>query len=211
MVEGKHGAEGGTQKVPGCARQAAALHDVQPCAAPRCCSRPCRPSASTTQSTFTCFHCTHALLKPPPLQAEKKKRVRTRRGQSRPAGPNTPLDDFFAEFPEFDYNSRGSATHEFERMCDYFHWCKNDPAQKAAHRRFKDALVLQFNETYGTDVNSLRSWQALAEAIGIDPIPETLKECRAVRGYMFRTSCSLMYGRLTAVMTGSGDLPRQHR
>lgn len=53
---------------------------------------------------------------------------------------------------------------------------------KNAHSRFKDALVLQFNETYGTEVDSLRSWQALAQVIGIDPIPETLEVCQAVCG-----------------------------
>ncbi|KZV62993.1 hypothetical protein PENSPDRAFT_228214 [Peniophora sp. CONT] len=44
----------------------------------------------------------------------------------------------------------------------------------------KDALVQQFNATYGTDVNSLTSWQALVGAVGIDPIPNSLDECQTI-------------------------------
>ncbi|KAI0033373.1 hypothetical protein K488DRAFT_28761, partial [Vararia minispora EC-137] len=95
---------------------------------------------------------------------------------------DTPLDDFFASYPDFSYNPRASATDEFYRMCDEFGWDskRNTQKRRKAHQLFKDALVHQFNQTYGTEVNSLRSWQALCEALGLDEIPDTLKDCQEV-------------------------------
>jgi hypothetical protein len=45
---------------------------------------------------------------------------------------------------------------------------------------FRDALVLEFNEIYGTDENDLRSWQALCRVLSIVPVPAMLNECRKV-------------------------------
>ncbi|KAG2102837.1 uncharacterized protein F5147DRAFT_706977 [Suillus discolor] len=93
-------------------------------------------------------------------------------------GIQTPLDDFFATYPAFDYNSSASASSEFHRMCGHFCWNKKDKEKKKAHRDFKDALVQQLNEIYGTDVNNLSSWRNLCQIVHISPIPDTLESCR---------------------------------
>jgi len=63
-------------------------------------------------------------------------------------------------------------------MCDQFCWNKADEEREQAHSDFKDALVQQFNEIYGTDVNNLTSWHNLCQIVRISPIPDTLKSCR---------------------------------
>ncbi|OJA12927.1 hypothetical protein AZE42_09298 [Rhizopogon vesiculosus] len=90
----------------------------------------------------------------------------------------TPLDKFFAKYPEFDYNSSASASREFYRMCNKFGWGKEDDERQCAHNDFKDALVQQFNHIYGTDADDLASWNTLCQIVRVSPIPDTLKSCR---------------------------------
>ncbi|KAG1867072.1 hypothetical protein C8R48DRAFT_704106 [Suillus tomentosus] len=92
----------------------------------------------------------------------------------------TPLDDFFATYPAFDYNSSASASSEFYRMCGQFGWDEEDKdkEREQAHCDFKDALVQQFNEIYGTDPKNLTSWRNLCQIVRISPIPDTLESCR---------------------------------
>ncbi|KAG1835362.1 hypothetical protein DFJ58DRAFT_670416, partial [Suillus subalutaceus] len=96
----------------------------------------------------------------------------------------TPLDNFFAKYPEFKYNSSVSASLEFYRMCDKFGWDKENEDEdenkkrKKASRGFKNALVQQFNDIYGTDVKNLVSWRTLCQIVHVSPIPDTLESCR---------------------------------
>jgi hypothetical protein len=46
---------------------------------------------------------------------------------------------------------------------------------------FQDALTVQFNDSYGTDVDDLTNWQGLSARLGMDPVPESLDACREVR------------------------------
>ncbi|KAI0033361.1 hypothetical protein K488DRAFT_47848 [Vararia minispora EC-137] len=89
---------------------------------------------------------------------------------------NTPLDAFFATYPSFAYDPSASATAEFARTCAQFRW--GEKRRKKAHRAFSTAMVAQFAATFGTDVGSLRSWQALCEAIDIEEVPDTLTKCK---------------------------------
>ncbi|KAG1882486.1 hypothetical protein F4604DRAFT_1879511 [Suillus subluteus] len=89
-----------------------------------------------------------------------------------------PLDNFFAKYPNFEYNSSASASLEFYRMCDEFGWDKEDKEREQASRDFKDSLVQQFNDIYGTDVNDLTSWRTLCQIVHVSPIPDTLESCR---------------------------------
>lgn len=90
----------------------------------------------------------------------------------------TPLDTFFATYPKFEYDSSASAPLEFYRMCDEFCWDREDEEREQASRDFKDALVKQFNDIYGTDVNDLASWRTLCQIVHVSPIPDTLESCR---------------------------------
>lgn len=75
-----------------------------------------------------------------------------------------------------------SASFEFYRLCNESRWDKKKRRQ--AHLDFKDALVKQFNQVYGTDENNLGDWQNLCYIVRIEPIPEDLDTCRKVS-----TSC----------------------
>ncbi|KAF8545643.1 hypothetical protein OG21DRAFT_1398628, partial [Imleria badia] len=78
----------------------------------------------------------------------------------------SPLEAFFANYaPRFQYNARASASLEFERLCNEFDWHKEDPRRKTAYRKFKAALVEQFNFLYGTDVNDIGAWQNLCHVV----------------------------------------------
>ncbi|KAG1882487.1 hypothetical protein F4604DRAFT_1678464 [Suillus subluteus] len=107
----------------------------------------------------------------------KRRRTTHERSQTQ---TQTPLDNFFAKYPEFKYNSSVSASLEFYRMCDKFGWDKEDKEREQASRDFKDSLVQQFNDIYGTDVNDLTSWRTLCQIVHVSPIPDTLKSCREV-------------------------------
>ncbi|KAF8848879.1 hypothetical protein BDZ45DRAFT_605233 [Acephala macrosclerotiorum] len=96
-------------------------------------------------------------------------------GNSRPADH---IDAFFAQHEEFDYNPSAPVWAEFSRMCDEFGWYIEDYEMRNAKRNFKSAMVQQFNDLYGTDMNDLDSWHKLCRILNIEPIPEGLKECR---------------------------------
>jgi hypothetical protein len=95
----------------------------------------------------------------------------------------TPLDTFFATYPKFEYDSSASAPLEFYRMCDEFGWDRENKEREQASRDFKDALVKQFNDIYGTNVNDLTSWRTLCQIVHVSPIPDTLESCREVEAY----------------------------
>lgn len=66
-------------------------------------------------------------------------------------------------------------------MCDKFGWDNDDYEMREARRKFKSAMVQQFNDLYGTDKEDLISWQKLCHILNIEPVPEELKKCREVR------------------------------
>lgn len=102
-----------------------------------------------------------------------------RGGKRRAHSLQSPLEDFFAKYyPEFDYDATASASHEFYRLCDELDWDSGDPEREDAHREFKNTLVKQFNEIYGTDEDDLGEWQNLCHIVDIDPIPDDLESCR---------------------------------
>ncbi|KAG1728066.1 uncharacterized protein EDB91DRAFT_1253656 [Suillus paluster] len=92
------------------------------------------------------------------------------------SGTQTPLDNFFAKYPEFEYNSSASASLEFNRMRDEHSW--DDEEREKAYHDFKDAIVHQFNHFYGTDADNLTSWRTLCQIVQVSPIPDTLESCR---------------------------------
>ena len=79
---------------------------------------------------------------------------------------------------------------EYCRLCDVL-GIDPDDKDNAVRDRLKDAMVLQFNSTYGTDVNSVASWQSLCRVLGISPVPPTLEECQSV-GYIFAHILSIV-------------------
>lgn len=48
----------------------------------------------------------------------------------------------------------------------------------------------QFASFYGSSVHDIRAWQVLCAALGINPIPKTIKECKDVRFQSIKVDCS---------------------
>ncbi|KAG6830505.1 hypothetical protein H0H92_000346 [Tricholoma furcatifolium] len=93
---------------------------------------------------------------------------------------HTPLREYFENYTEFDYDASQPAWEEFDRLANFFDWSKDEKNEERS--RFKDALVKAFNDTYGTDENSLELWQDLCRILRINPLPEGLHACqRAVK------------------------------
>lgn len=96
---------------------------------------------------------------------------------------------FFARFrPSFVYDPNKDPTKQFRYLCRLKGWYYMDkrererwlPEHREADDQFRDAMAQQFNVEFGTDVNSLDSWQYLCKAASVSLIPSTLRECRKV-------------------------------
>lgn len=49
------------------------------------------------------------------------------------------------------------------------------------HSQARIAYVVDhFNENYGTNYKDLSAWKQLCADLGIDPIPESIKQCKKV-------------------------------
>ncbi|KDQ53386.1 hypothetical protein JAAARDRAFT_183348 [Jaapia argillacea MUCL 33604] len=105
------------------------------------------------------------------------KRNRRKRNVQQDIGP-THLDDFFASYPAFTFDSSKPVMGEFRRMCREYRWGGYNPEKDEAYDLFKDALTQQFNAIYGTDVDEIDAWRNLCRVLRISPIPEGLKACR---------------------------------
>ncbi|TFK21859.1 hypothetical protein FA15DRAFT_64489 [Coprinopsis marcescibilis] len=92
---------------------------------------------------------------------------------------STPLEEFFAQYPNFDYHSASPATSEFRRLSRSQKWGgQHNEEREAAHSEFRTALVRQFNHLYGTDANDLEAWKYICEMVRIDPIPKTVSAAK---------------------------------
>ncbi|KDN37439.1 hypothetical protein RSAG8_10174, partial [Rhizoctonia solani AG-8 WAC10335] len=85
---------------------------------------------------------------------------------------------FFAQYPEFTYDSTRPVLSELKRMKRVLKWDNMTWQSSGALAGLRRALVLQFNLTYGTDQNDLASWQNLCRAMKVTNIPETLSACK---------------------------------
>ncbi|KAF6760720.1 hypothetical protein DFP72DRAFT_1165877 [Ephemerocybe angulata] len=96
---------------------------------------------------------------------------------------------FFAEYPDFNYDPTETAHSEFRRLCRSMGWERDDPEKVEAYADFQDAIVMQFNERFGTDADKLEPWQKLCRRLGIEPVPDNLKEAREA---VFNTHVNLV-------------------
>ncbi|KAG1731814.1 uncharacterized protein EDB91DRAFT_707621 [Suillus paluster] len=101
-----------------------------------------------------------------------------RRTPTPPAADDMPLAAFFAQFQSFSFNANQSSNKNFDRLIKVLNFGPNDPQRRAAREGFKDALVLEFNERFGTDGNDIAAWQNLCCVLRIVPVPDTIQECR---------------------------------
>jgi len=94
----------------------------------------------------------------------------------------SPIEAFFAQFNGrgFRHNPRESSTSEFHRLQRRMGWRRGDIMGERAFSQFSAALTSQFNINFGTDAESLESWQRICETLNIEPIPDNLKDAKKV-------------------------------
>jgi hypothetical protein len=93
-----------------------------------------------------------------------------------------PLAAFFAQFASFSFDENQSSNKNFDRLVKVMRITKKDPERRVVREGFKDALVQEFNERFGTDGNDLSNWQNLCNVLRIEPVPDTIQGCRQVCG-----------------------------
>ncbi|KAI0069692.1 hypothetical protein K474DRAFT_1714010 [Panus rudis PR-1116 ss-1] len=88
------------------------------------------------------------------------------------------IEAYFAQYPSFHFDASVQVTEEFHRLCDQFKWGKNRREQE--RKKLNEALVLQFNEFFGTNVDKYESWKYLCQILGVTEIPPSISKCRAI-------------------------------
>jgi hypothetical protein len=104
----------------------------------------------------------------------------TQTSNQRPTNQNQPLEIFFSQYPMFQYQPENSPVMEFKRLCEECGWEKESNEKKAARRKFNLAMAKEFNSLFGSDEKDINNWYKLCHVLRIEPVPDTLKECRAV-------------------------------
>jgi hypothetical protein len=95
-------------------------------------------------------------------------------------GDRKPLEIFFSQYPEFRYRPENSSVSEFHRLCRQYRWEKDGPEREVARYEFNLAMKMEFDSLYGSDEKDINNWHKLCYILSIDPVPDTLRECRAV-------------------------------
>ncbi|KAJ4039745.1 hypothetical protein NW758_008616 [Fusarium oxysporum] len=106
-----------------------------------------------------------------------------------------PVDLFFANFKEFDYQRTKPFFDEFYRMCDHFGW--SDEEATEPWYNFRVSLIQEFNYVVGEDKDNLLHWQNMFNLIGL-PKPTSLHEARTVSEARPAAICN---GKLTRYQT----------
>ncbi|KXN86038.1 hypothetical protein AN958_10595 [Leucoagaricus sp. SymC.cos] len=91
-----------------------------------------------------------------------------------------PLEEFFKQYSWFTYDPNESASEQFHRLQKEAGWKRDDPEQKAAWEDYLEALVGQFNASFGTDEDDLTAWHGLLAHIGVTDLPDSAKKCKQI-------------------------------
>lgn len=111
-----------------------------------------------------------------------------------------PIHNFFAQYPDFDYDPSKDYAREFERLRRFKNWptkgeCKKHrknpeltPEERAPiieeyeeiRKAFATAQAKAFGRDFGTEVKDMGAWIKLCTAAGIDPVPESKGRCKSV-------------------------------
>ncbi|CAL1699402.1 unnamed protein product [Somion occarium] len=128
----------------------------------------CRTDAKKTK--------TKDLVKDKSAAGETDKKEGPNKGtDSKSTHTRSHIDEFFRQYPAFDHQPEKAIMEEFRRMVEQLHLRDDD--LEVVHPRLKSAMVLDFNDFFGTDAHDLPSWWGLCGLLEIDPIPNTVDEC----------------------------------
>ena len=132
-------------------------------------------ASSAHTSDFKCLPCARLFGSKSALQKHRRKC-----SSAYPPKATTPLDRFFMSYKGFNYSPDASPSDEYQRLRDFYGWDRDDDEGEAAWLGYREALVQEFNDWYGTNADSLAAWHSLCKAIGFSPLPRSCEACRAV-------------------------------
>ncbi|TXC09634.1 hypothetical protein FocTR4_00005611, partial [Fusarium oxysporum f. sp. cubense] len=145
-----------------------------------------RPASRQCHRTNYIFQLKDDLFRPVPVVKKEPKAPRQR---------HYPVDLFFANFKEFDYQRTKPCFDEFYRMCDHFGW-PDEEATEPWHN-FRVSVIQEFNYVVGEDKDNLLHCQNMFSLIGL-PKPTSLHEARTVSEARPAAICN---GKLTRYQT----------
>lgn len=116
-------------------------------------------------------------------EGRRRESANARRTPTSSTGTPPPVDDaplaaFFAQFESFSFNANQSSNKNFDRLVRVMKCSPQDPDRRVVREGFKDALVLEFNARFGIDGNDISNWQNLCRVLRIDPVPDSIEDCR---------------------------------
>ncbi|CAK7216926.1 hypothetical protein SBRCBS47491_002989 [Sporothrix bragantina] len=88
----------------------------------------------------------------------------------------TPLDRFFASYPDFPYDRAQPPVESFRQLERFCGMRKNSEEQNQAWESYQQALVDEIRLWYGNE-KDLASWHQLCHAVGIRDPPPTMSQC----------------------------------
>jgi hypothetical protein len=95
--------------------------------------------------------------------------VRCRKGNPMPK--SDPVAEFFARFPDFNYNPDCTWPEEWRKL------------RHSIEEQLQRAAIKRFQSTYSFDSSDLAAWHKMCRVVGIVPPPPTHEECRMVCGW----------------------------
>ncbi|KAK0480932.1 hypothetical protein IW261DRAFT_1334956, partial [Armillaria novae-zelandiae] len=102
----------------------------------------------------------------------------------------TPIEAFFARYPDYPYDQSRETMSQFWEMSSQFGW--GESVRRESLGELRDAIAQQFNDIYGADVNDLQAWQRLCGLVGDGNIPDNIAACRAVIRRVHVNICDLV-------------------
>jgi hypothetical protein len=104
----------------------------------------------------------------------------TQTSKQRSINEDQPLKKFFSRYSRFQYRPQNSPIAEFDRLCKAYRWEQDGAEENHARYEFNIAMKREFDALYGSDEKDINNWYKLCHVVRIDPVPKTLKKCRAV-------------------------------
>ncbi|CAK7266892.1 hypothetical protein SEPCBS57363_002321 [Sporothrix epigloea] len=89
----------------------------------------------------------------------------------------TPLDRFFACYPEFQYDRDQPPAKSFRLLEHFSGWERNSTEQAEAWKSYQQALIDEVRLWFGNE-DDLASWHQLCRAVGIRKLPPKRRECK---------------------------------
>lgn len=90
------------------------------------------------------------------------------------------MDVFYAYYKDFTPNPTLSLFANFDALSLSRDWAPGGRARTRARRHFRNAMIEEFNTTYGTDDCDLGSWQNLCRVVGVASVPDSITQCKKV-------------------------------